>query len=587
MADPSSKYKKKHTLSPMNQSLLNNDHYTHSVQNDDNYNQFEEDNDTEYLLKDHQRKMIRNQKTVVYSKNDSTNLFQTQTILSRGDSEKEILDQEQSYVLITRELISMGFPYEQVQKLLSVHKINNINIAVWYLTKDEKGRYRHYFTPHQDNQEICFICQESISSHFDKNPNPQFRKLSYAQLASQGLLQNEDQKQDHQEQDNFEDQQTFKSKTDNVSINHQSSSLDNANQKSYQPLHTEQSEMFCTICYCDLVQSEFIQINGCQHQFCKDCVIGYLDNLISTRQIFKLICPQHGCGNPIKFSLIESILNEEQLQKYKEFKQDLEIMKDKNMGYCPNHLCNQVTKHDKTKMKSNICEHCRYIFCGKCQIKWSRHIDKKCEDLLEEELGDWFKNTDFQNCPKCRVRVEKVSGCNHMTCAQCSFKWCWICGASAGYGHFLPFNPFGCPDSPSRRASLLCIMILNFLFLPLVMLVLTLFFIGIGGFYTQFSINKTCCSITKYSFRSTNCFFKLLIVLFNVVEATLTISIIVVISVFLLAISIVPAYVFQFYKIIKIISLWIFKTNDRKNLDISKKQHNQNDDENSLYEQEV
>jgi len=79
----------------------------------------------------------------------------------------------------------MGFPYEQVQKLLSVHKINNINIAVWYLTKDDKGKYSHYYTPIEGDQEICFICSEGPESHFDKNPNPNFSQpISYTMIAT-------------------------------------------------------------------------------------------------------------------------------------------------------------------------------------------------------------------------------------------------------------------------------------------------------------------------------------------------------------------------------------------------------------------
>lgn len=40
--------------------------------------------------------------------------------------------------------------------------------------------------------------------------------------------------------------------------------------------------------------------------------------------------------------------------------------------------------------------------------------------------------------------MEKVSGCNHMSCFVCSYEWCWLCGATYSDLHFSPLNPFGC-----------------------------------------------------------------------------------------------------------------------------------------------
>ena len=114
--------------------------------------------------------------------------------------------------------------------------------------------------------------------------------------------------------------------------------------------------------------------------------------------------------------MLEKILTQEQLDKYKDFKEDLDVALDNKRGYCPNPSCNKVTKFNKGKAKSYKCEHCQFQFCGKCHISWARHEGKNCDEMLAEEFGDWFLSSDFQNCPKCRVRVEKTSGCNHMSC---------------------------------------------------------------------------------------------------------------------------------------------------------------------------
>jgi len=49
---------------------------------------------------------------------------------------------------------------------------------------------------------------------------------------------------------------------------------------------------------------------------------------------------------------------------------------------------------------------------------------KKCMD--ESETGHWV-SANTKDCPKCHVAVEKNGGCNHMTCRQCGYEWCWLC----------------------------------------------------------------------------------------------------------------------------------------------------------------
>jgi hypothetical protein len=100
-----------------------------------------------------------------------------------------------------------------------------------------------------------------------------------------------------------------------------------------------QEDKECVICYETAQASEFLEIDECKHAFCKDCVEQYLDQLISTRKILKLVCPQHGCGKALKYSLLKSVLSGGQLEKYDRFKRDLEISLDKYMVYCPNSLC--------------------------------------------------------------------------------------------------------------------------------------------------------------------------------------------------------------------------------------------------------
>mmetsp|Transcript_16803 Transcript_16803/g.14708 ORF Transcript_16803/g.14708 Transcript_16803/m.14708 type:complete len:178 (+) Transcript_16803:1205-1738(+) len=64
---------------------------------------------------------------------------------------------------------------------------------------------------------------------------------------------------------------------------------------------------------------------------------------------------------------------------------------------------------------------------------------------MEKEYKVLAKDLDFSVCPKCQSKVEKVSGCNHMTCPICTYEWCWLCGGTYSPGHFEALNPLGCP----------------------------------------------------------------------------------------------------------------------------------------------
>lgn len=161
---------------------------------------------------------------------------------------------------------------------------------------------------------------------------------------------------------------------------------------------------------------------------------------------------------------------------------------------------------------------------------------------MAEELGAWFKKTNFSNCPKCHVRVEKQSGCNQMKCSQCNFQWCWICGEGSSYGHFLPFNPFGCPGmivSPSSRCPLMTCMILNFLFLPVIMLFLSLILTVAGAVATCSALNKRCfkCNVSRW------CLFPIRVIVI-LLEIAFFGGIAVGMAVLLTALAIGPAYIY-------------------------------------------
>jgi ariadne-1 len=53
---------------------------------------------------------------------------------------------------------------------------------------------------------------------------------------------------------------------------------------------------------------------------------------------------------------------------------------------------------------------------------------REWERLTEGSFADVVLGDTTRPCGRCRARIEKNGGCNHMTCAQCKHEFCWICG---------------------------------------------------------------------------------------------------------------------------------------------------------------
>ena len=45
-----------------------------------------------------------------------------------------------------------------------------------------------------------------------------------------------------------------------------------------------------------------------------------------------------------------------------------------------------------------------------------------------EKASAAFINRISKPCPRYYAKIEKTSGCNHMTCRECHCDWCWLCG---------------------------------------------------------------------------------------------------------------------------------------------------------------
>ena len=74
-------------------------------------------------------------------------------------------------------------------------------------------------------------------------------------------------------------------------------------------------------------------------------------------------------------------------------------------------------------------------------------------EAIEKEYENFVKNSNYKYCPKCKVKVEKSEGCNHMTCVICKYEFCWICLKKYTSNHFAYWNFCACPGLQHHRIN--------------------------------------------------------------------------------------------------------------------------------------
>ena len=199
----------------------------------------------------------------------------------------------------------------------------------------------------------------------------------------------------------------------------------------------------CPICYETKEETSFLSLSNCDDSFCEKCLSDYLIQLINSAKLVKIPCPSN-CGADLSDSDIEIIFKNDPnlIIKLKKVRTALLINMDPLNRWCINPDCNTIIRN--TSMQKKIqCNNCGLEMCFDCRGAWHGKIT--CEQALDKEIKKYSKDKNVKLCPKCKTRIEKNEGCNHMTCSRCRHQFCWLCGGVYTGNHFDENNPWGCP----------------------------------------------------------------------------------------------------------------------------------------------
>ena len=250
----------------------------------------------------------------------------------------------------------------------------------------------------------------------------------------------------------------------------------------------------CEVCGDDIDIEDFIKLKlPCKHKFCKDCWLEYLKEKINNGKVYKISCMKHKCNYALEENFVREIIgsNEDLLKKYEKFLTRKKLIdSNKKLKFCPVPDCDgYAEKHWNKYVKCNF----GHEFCFDCGEK--PHGWKSCSKMKDKGFEEWKSHNFVKRCPYCKFWTEKNEGCNHMTCSQCHFQWCWICEKECVAGHY-NFGPCRGMHFESARSKelakgsikdycgLCCIVtwiLTNFVYLLIYLFMMPCFYLAVLG----------------------------------------------------------------------------------------------------------
>ena len=272
------------------------------------------------------------------------------------------------------------------------------------MNKDDNDKFLHSFIP--NDRYVCLICEEKRNAHADQTI--QYEIEEEEEIVSINRIY----------RDSLEKYRGRK---------------ESKNSGSFSYIYKTQ----CGICEEEInYEDKKVITQPCKHYCCISCWFDYLKEKINNANVYKINCMKHECNYSLSDYFIRSIIGKDSqlLQKYDKFLSRKKLMEsNKKIKFCPYPDCDGYAEKKNKKEKIVKCNF-GHEFCFNCSNK--PHPNQKCEEIIDKDFEKWKSHRVVKRCPHCKFWTEKNEGCNHMTCIECKFQWCWLCQKECLIGHY-------------------------------------------------------------------------------------------------------------------------------------------------------
>jgi ariadne-1 len=186
---------------------------------------------------------------------------------------------------------------------------------------------------------------------------------------------------------------------------------------------------FCSVCYSEIEISQGLAL-PCGHFFCRSCWRSYIDSTLRDGGI-RILCMQPNCDRPVLLRELGVFCDQEIVAKLEARVASLSISTSSRFKRCVNPSCHFSIGVERMGLCGVAKCQCGTRICWKCG--GPSHAPLRCglvnewEKLVQRSNDGWIAD-HTQPCGRCNAPIEKNGGCNHMTCSQCHYEFCWICG---------------------------------------------------------------------------------------------------------------------------------------------------------------
>ncbi|XP_063059264.1 E3 ubiquitin-protein ligase RNF14 [Engraulis encrasicolus] len=227
----------------------------------------------------------------------------------------------------------------------------------------------------------------------------------------------------------------------------------------------------CGICFTEKLGGDCLYFKICNHVYCNECMAEYFTIQIRDGNVQCLSCPEPKCTSVATPEQVKKLVGEAEFARYDRLllQSSLDGMPD--VVYCPRSVCRAaVMLEPETKLA--ICPACQFAFCHLCnrgyhgvsackakfeellamreeyinaspaekafmEQRYGKHVLQR---VVEESYSSQWLKENCKNCPLCGTNIQKIDGCNKMTCSSCKQYFCWLCLGSLSkadpYSHF-------------------------------------------------------------------------------------------------------------------------------------------------------
>ncbi|XP_074348046.1 E3 ubiquitin-protein ligase RSL1-like [Apium graveolens] len=187
----------------------------------------------------------------------------------------------------------------------------------------------------------------------------------------------------------------------------------------------------CEICV-ESVSSDklFKNRNKCAHPYCLDCITKYIDAKLDY-SMSQIICPALNCDHHLDPLSCRPFISSLVFDKWCDLLCETAVL-EIDRCYCPHGECSVLILNEcGERVKKSTCPNCKKLFCFSCHTPW--HAGYSCDegrelrDANDYAVGVLAEKEKWQRCPACHHCVERISGCNYVTC-RCGTRFCYNCG---------------------------------------------------------------------------------------------------------------------------------------------------------------